>query len=374
VRAWALLRSLLLGWLLSFAAFGLLAFVQVGQFSLTWPEAEKMAERDWLPWALFAPLIFQLTAWLPLDRPRWKLSLPVHLAAGYAALVLCNFWTDYLGPVRTWHGGATHPWHFPSENHGPTAGGVPHGPWHPPERRSPFQINWFGFRFPIYLALVSMAHALYYSRRSKERELRSLELEARLAQARLEALKMQLQPHFLFNALNAIAALVHKDAEAADEMLAALSDFLRMVLETTGAQELPLSRELALVERYLAIEHARFGDRLRYVLDVPSETEPALVPAFLLQPLVENAVRHGLEPRPGAGSLSIRARRKEGLLHLSVADDGVGLTPGKPTREGIGLENTRARLHELYQGAATLELRNGSGVTVEITLPFHEAA
>lgn len=375
MRALAVLRSLLLGWLLSFAAFGLLAFVQVGQFSLTWPEAERMAMRDWLPWALCAPLIFQLTAWLPLDRARWKLSLPVHLVAGYTALILCNLWVDYLTPAHSWHGGGgPHPWHPPAESHGGAAAGPPHGPWRLPERRSPFRINPFGFRFPIYLALVSMAHALYYSRRSKEREHRSLELEARLAQARLEALKMQLQPHFLFNALNAIAALVHKDAEAADEMLAALSDFLRMVLETTGAQELPLSRELALVERYLAIEHARFGDRLRYHLDVTPETEPALVPAFLLQPLVENAVRHGLEPRPGAGSLSIRARRNEGALHLSVADDGVGLAPGKPTREGIGLENTRARLRELYQGAATLELRNGSGVTVEITLPFHEAA
>jgi two-component system LytT family sensor kinase len=146
------------------------------------------------------------------------------------------------------------------------------------------------------------------------------------------------------------------------------------VLATSGEQELPLSRELEMVERYLAIEHARFGDRLSYHVDVPAELQPAMVPAFLLQPLVENAVRHGLEPRPGAGSLSIRARREASILHLEVADNGVGLPELAPTREGIGLVNTRARLRELYNGNAHLELRSGDGVTVEITLPFRAAA
>jgi len=218
--------------------------------------------------------------------------------------------------------------------------------------------------------LISAAHALLFYRRSKERERRSLELEATLAKSRLEALTMQLQPHFLFNALNAIAALVHKNPDAADEMLAALSDLLRLTLETSREQELPLRRELEFVERYLMIEHVRFGDRLQFELDVAPETEAALVPTFLLQPLVENAVRHGLEPRSGNGKLVIRARRDNGSLRLSVEDNGVGLSDGKPGREGIGLANTRARLHELYDGAANVELRNRDGLTVELTLPF----
>ncbi len=380
---WALAKS----WGLSLLVFGLIAFVMVGQFALavsqSWEDALRMAARDWLPWAILAPFIFRLVFRLPLERERWKLALPVHLAAGLAAVALCNLWAEYVMPPRYLYRG----WSGRTEQRAaPSGSGTsvresrPAGerrgpPWRGPERRSPFRSFFLlGFRFPIYLAIVSVAHALYFYRRSKDRERRSLELQAGLARARLEALKMQLQPHFLFNALNAIAALVHKDPEAADEMLAALSDFLRMVLETSGEQELPLRRELELVERYLAIEHARFGDRLHFHMDVAPEAEPALVPAFLLQPLVENAVRHGLEPRPGAGSLSIRARRENGTLHLTVSDDGVGLPEQRPAREGIGLVNTRARLRELYHGAARLELTSGAGVTVDITLPFRPAA
>jgi two-component sensor histidine kinase len=393
----AFASSLLKGWLVSALVFGLVAVIMVGQFtlavSLPWADALRMAGRDWLPWAILAPLIFQLVNRLPLERERWKLALPAHLLCGVAAVAFCNWWSDSVIPSRySWRGGPSRsgesrdrrpppPPRAPSpglpESRSPA--GERSGPprssrWRGPDRDSPFRFFFlFGFRFPIYLAIVSVAHALYFYRRSKERERRSLELQASLARARLEALKMQLQPHFLFNAMNAIAALVHKDPEAADEMLAALSDFLRLVLATSGEQELPLQRELELVERYLAIEHARFGDRLSYQVDVPAELQPALVPAFLLQPLVENAVRHGLEPRPGAGSVSIRARRDNGHLHLEVADDGVGLPDQLPAREGIGLVNTRARLRELYQGNAQMELRSGQGVTVEITLPYHAA-
>jgi LytS/YehU family sensor histidine kinase len=181
---------------------------------------------------------------------------------------------------------------------------------------------------------------------------------------------MQLQPHFLFNSLNAIAALVHTNPEGADEMLAALSELLRLTLETSGAQELPLQQELQFVERYLAIEHVRFGDRLRFDLDVPPDTHAAMVPTFLLQPLVENAVRHGLEPQSGAGLLTVRARREDRMLRISIADNGVGLGNGTAKHEGIGLTNTRARLWALYRDQASLELRNADGLSVDIILPF----
>jgi LytS/YehU family sensor histidine kinase len=229
------------------------------------------------------------------------------------------------------------------------------------------------FRLPVYLAIISVAHALYFYRRSQARERHGLELEAGLAKARLEALQMQLQPHFLFNSLNAIAALIHKDPDAADEMVAALSDFLRLTLENRTAQELPLRRELEFVERYLAIEKVRFGERLQFVIDTPSDTLLALVPALVLQPLVENAVRHGLEPKMGGGSLTITARRSDEELVLTVEDNGAGFH-GKTPSEGIGLVNTRARLGELYGDAARLEMRNGDGVEVRITLPYHTVA
>jgi signal transduction histidine kinase len=394
-KVWRAAWSLLKDWLLSLLIFSGVAVVMVGQFALanqrplldSLPSSAWMAGRDWLPWAILAPFIVRLVARLPLERRRWFIATPVHLVACVAAVAACIWWGETVFPwqnfPRAWSSRpdsraptAQRPAASTTENapaRSPSRG--PRGPWGRDEqstfRRYAFL---FGFRLPIYLAIVSVAHALHFYRRSQDRERRSLELQASLAQARLEALKMQLQPHFLFNALNGIAALMHKDPEAADEMLAALSDFLRLVLATSGEQELPLRRELELVERYLAIEHARFGDRLQYKVDVSAETEPALVPAFLLQPLVENAVRHGLEPRPGAGSLTIHARREDGKLRLIVADNGVGLVGQQPPREGIGLVNTRARLRELYNGHATLELRSAGGVTVEITLPFHAAA
>jgi LytS/YehU family sensor histidine kinase len=227
-----------------------------------------------------------------------------------------------------------------------------------------------GFRLPIYLAIVSIAHALCFYRRAQERERRTLSLQAGLAKARLSALRMQLQPHFLFNSLNAIAELVHKDPDAADDMLVALASLLRLTLETSGEQELPLSRELEFVKRYLAIEHVRLGDRLQVAFDLAPDTPEALVPAFLLQPLVENAVRHGLEAQAEPGRLRISASRRGSDLLLTVFDSGPGLRADKPLREGIGLANTRARLDELYGAAGTLELRMAEGFAVEVTIPF----
>ena len=223
------------------------------------------------------------------------------------------------------------------------------------------------FELPIYLMIMSGAHAALFYRRSQERA-------ASLARARLEALRMQLQPHFLFNTLNTIAGLVHDDPNKADAMLIALSDLLRLSLKTSRELELPLHRELEFVERYLELMHARFEERLRYHLDIAPDVNAALVPGFLLQPLVENAVHHGLEPQPAGGLVTVRAWREGETLHLSVADNGVGLSKGQPQREGIGLANTRARLHELYGKRASLSLRDEGGLSVEITLPFHTAA
>lgn len=369
-------RPLLRGWIFSFLAYGMLAFVLVFQFFWTTfmplGDALWIAARDWLPWALTTPLLFRFVFRFPLERERWKTRLFLHLICALATLTLCTWWAEHvLQP--------THPFDrrqppAPSEwMSGPVPLPGDRQPKHPPRPPGLFPGDMFfflGFRLPIYLAIVSIAHALCFYRRAQERERRTLGLEAGLAKARLSALRMQLQPHFLFNSLNAIAELVHKDPEAADEMLVALASLLRLTLETSGEQELPLGRELEFVERYLAIEHVRLGDRLQVTYDLAPGTRDALVPVFLLQPLVENAVRHGLEARGGPGRLTISASCQDTALVLTISDNGPGLQPGKPLSEGIGLANTRARLRELYGAAGTLELRQAEGFTVEIAIPF----
>ena len=231
---------------------------------------------------------------------------------------------------------------------------------------------------PVYWVVVCGAHALLFYRRSQERERRALELAASLAQAKLQALRMQLQPHFLFNTLNAISTLVHRDAAAADEMIGNLSDFLRLTLENADRPELPLGEELEFVRCYLAIEQVRFGDRLRVDYDVPAELRSVAVPTLILQPLVENALRHGLEPQTGGGTLRIEARRMGDSLQISVIDNGRGLPAQPPQRTGIGVANTRERLRERFganSGAGlVMDSPAGGGTAAILTLPLSATA
>jgi len=237
-----------------------------------------------------------------------------------------------------------------------------------------------GVRFAVYLVvywtIVGVGHALAYYRKYREREMLAIMLESRLAQTQLQMLKMQLQPHFLFNTLNAISALMHQDVELADQMLARLAQLLRATLESAGTQEVPLKQELEFVELYLEIEQARFGPRLVVHIDAEAETMDAGVPNLILQPLVENAIRHGIAPRPQTGHIEIRARRENGELRVEIMDDGPGLAGDSsvPQREGVGLTNTRARLRQLYGNAHqfTLANRAGGGLVVTVCVPFRE--
>ncbi|MBM3877039.1 MAG: hypothetical protein FJ386_10010 [Verrucomicrobia bacterium] len=227
---------------------------------------------------------------------------------------------------------------------------------------------------PIYWVIVCLAHAVAYHRRGEERQRRSAELEASLSQARLQALQAQLQPHFLFNTLNAAATLVHKDPRAADEMITNLSELLRLALDGSAQQEVPLRREFELLDRYLEIQQVRFGARLKVERELDAAALDARVPTLILQPLVENAIKHGIEPRAAAGVVGISARREGPVLRIVVRDTGGGLAPPHQPRdrEGIGLANTRARIEALYGSAGRVTLRNGAegGFSVEMEMPF----
>lgn len=401
------LRPLLLGWLLALLVWSALAFVVAfavaANTPLTWVEALQAPVRDWLPWTLAAPLLFRFVNRHPFERERWGRSLLAQVAVLALIAALVWGWSRFLdirppgfdrfggpmekrfarfGPHFRDGGPPEGPglWAEEEEGRGRPApgmrprpgGGGPPGeggnavelgrsePWRP--GTLPFVM---GRVLSAYLLLVSAAHAALFYRRAKERE-------ASLANARLEALRMQLQPHFLFNTLNTISGLVHTEPDRADAVITALGDLLRLTLETSGERELPLSQEMRLVDAYVAIMQARFEERVKCVVDVSADTRDALVPAFILQPLIENAVKHGLEPLPGGGTVRIVARREGERLRLEVADDGAGLAAGGLKREGVGLANTRERLRTLHGGRASMEIRSAGerGCLIRLDLPF----
>lgn len=353
---WTFLAALTVLSLLTMAQL-LLAYHNRGM-DLSVREAFLSGMVTWYQWVLYTPLVFALCRRYPFEPARWQQSILVHLpvSIGFGFL-----WTT----VR---------WLF---SFMPWIDEYPLWYWR-------IFISHFPLWFLAYWVLVSVHQARHNYHRFRERELRASQLEAKLAQAQLEVLKMQLHPHFLFNTLHAISTLIHRDPDAADEMVAQLSDLLRMTLANIGIQEVTLQQELEFLHRYLDIQKMRFQDRLEVIVDVPHETLDLLVPNQVLQPIVENAVRHGVDARSGQGRIEVRARTTDHMLELTVRDDGPGLNPTPPPqgglreRRGIGLSNTRARLRELYGPAATLSLENhptgGTLVTLSIPLRRTEMA
>jgi len=235
------------------------------------------------------------------------------------------------------------------------------------------------FNMIAYGMIAVVTTVLDYQDALRERGLRAARLETQLALAQFQALRAQLHPHFLFNALNAISALIHKDATRADRMLARLSELLRLAIDTAATPEVRLIDEIEFVKRYLEIEMMRFGDRLNVRVDLPVETYDAMVPNMLLQPLVENAVRHGVAPHPGPGRVEIAAARDGQRLGIVVRDTGAGMPANTPneerTRGGVGLRTTRERLQKLYGTAQELALVNvPGGFETRVVLPFRRHA
>jgi two-component system, LytTR family, sensor kinase len=296
----------------------------------------------WYLWGLLAPGIIWLARRIPLEREHWARSLAIHLVAGIGVALL-KWWLDNL--FRRY------------------VLGLPQGM---------SLIFVFQSNLLTYWILVLATQGYLYYQRYREGELRSSELSAQLAQAELQALRMQLHPHFLFNTLNSIATLIHKDPDAADRMTARLSDLLRLTLDNVGVQEAPLAQELEFLERYLDIERIRFSDRLMVRMDVTPDTLDAGTPYLILQPLVENAIRHGIAARSSPGCITVRARRDGDMLIVEVKDDGPGIPSDATQKNGIGISSTRARLEKLYGSAHIFELgrADGGGLAVKLGFPF----
>jgi two-component system LytT family sensor kinase len=300
---------------------------------------------DYWLWAALTPLIFALAKRTPFTRATWGRAALVHLG-GFVGTAVAH--------------DAIVEWAIPSE--------VPEGfhGW-PVELRL---LHSFDNDVWMYGSIVIVASGMHYYRRFRERDVAAARLREDLVRAELQALRNQLNPHLLFNALNSVAALMHEDVGAADDMLVDLSHLLRVYLSGDPRQETTLREELELVDAYVGIQKHRFADRLSFARDVADDVLGAAVPSLLLQPLVENAILHGIAPGTRPGRVRVRAERRDGALRLVVADDGAGMKPGGS--EGIGLSNTRARLRQLYGDAQRLEIQTeeGAGVTVTITLPL----
>ena len=310
----------------------------------------------WYSWAILTPGIIWLARKFPVERPAWQRAVLVHIGG--------VFITTLLHVLLT----------VASRKAVFSLIGEPSGAWRSEAQRM-FFLN-FDWEMMTYWAIIGLLHALWYHREAQDRALRTSQLETRLVEAQLQALQRQLQPHFLFNTLNTISALMHRDVNAADNMIAKLSDLLRLALQTVGVQETTLKEELDFLSKYLEIEQTRFRDRLTVVFDVQPETLDALVPNLILQPLVENSIKHGIGPRPGPGRIDIRARRVDERLELEVRDNGAGLSATRLSdfNRGVGLANTRSRLQHLYAANHRFEFRQplSGGLQVLIVIPFVE--
>lgn len=341
-------------WTLLVVVFAAEAFVTHEAMGLPvpWWYALRRSAEEWYLWAVLSVGVIWVSKRFPLTPGRMRRALVVHSGvAVYGSVIYLALWALIL-----------------------------HGQWSYDGSILAFSkvfqklfLHYFCFNVGIYWVIVMGQHGWHYYQEYRQREQEAAALTTELVQAKLEALRMQLQPHFLFNTLHTISALIHDNPEAADRMVARLSELLRLALDQAETQEVPLRQELAFLERYLDIERIRFQDRLELKLDLEPGLESMLVPSLVLQPLVENAIRHGIEAREEMGRIEIAARRRDGMLELTVSDNGSGLPEPDPAprREGIGLTNTRSRLRHLYGDAHRLELNSppGGGLEVRLVIP-----
>lgn len=348
-------RHLRLQFLLVFGgwtAFGLFSFAQVliynsvsGEPPLPWTPLLLVSIASAWTWAALTPAALWTAQRLRFDPSQRVRSLLLHGLAGICFVLLSTIVDRGMGLFLS------------------------HSPLRPFVSSLLYR---FDSRLLAYLCIVTVSQAARYALLYREREVRAAELEAQLARAELQVLKMQLQPHFLFNALNTIAEMAHDDPNSADRLIARLGHLLRLSLEQAGHQVVPLRQELEILGAYLEIEETRFRDRLVVRMDVPEAALEAGVPALMLQPLVENAIRHGTSPRTGRGRIEITGSRRGERLALEIRDSGRGFPAAGQYKEGLGLRNTRERLRQLYGSEQEFTLANdpAGGAVVSISLPF----
>jgi two-component system, LytTR family, sensor kinase len=309
----------------------------------------------WILWAAMAPLVFRFTRRFPLERESWLANALIHVVAGLALTIAHRIvylpicWLLYVDAYQ----------------------------------KSPTLLDLYRsdllFNLPTglmsYGTFLLVSNVIDYYERYEAGRLRESQLETQLAQAELQALKMQLHPHFLFNTLNSISALQLTDVDAAIRMTARLGDFLRMTLDNAGTQEVTLRQEMEFLRCYLEIEHIRFHDRMNVTMEIEPEALDVRVPNLILQPIVENAIKYSVLLQAASGHIQIRAHRINGFLRMQVEDDGIGLqlprNSNKATRGGVGIANTQARLKQLYGSNHRFELANASrsGLVVTLEIP-----
>ena len=340
-------------------ALGLLSSTLAWQFTrwlgrpdITWQTLAILNYSYWYLWALMTPAIVWLSHHVRFERGRLARAFAVHIPA---VVVSALTHIAALQAVQWWLA---------------VASGGSFAWWSEVQRAV---LEYFDWEMITYWAIVGLSHALIYYRESRGRAWRAAQLEKKLAEAQLTTLQQQLHPHFLFNTLHAISALMHRDVEAADRTLMRLSDLLRITLENLGRLEVPLRTELDFLSNYLNIEQTRFADRLTVNFDVQPEALDTRVPSLLLQPLVENAIKHGVAKKAGPGHIDIVARRDGDKLRIEVRDNGVGLSEDALTalQKGIGISTTRARLQHLFGADFRFEFhRLHEGLAVVVAVPW----
>jgi two-component sensor histidine kinase len=366
------------------------------------------------PFILLAPYVICLGARFHLEQGQWRVSLLVHLAGCALFVVVCHVLAAYMGWGRqvvvtlatetrmsqegkqtvvttgrtnvltTLTNPPLPPWPGPAGGMAGSAIG-----WAATDQAGPH--NFFFWRrwasqllsdllnLFAYAALLGLVHAVHFYHRSREREGRAAVLEAQLTEARLNALQAQLHPHFLFNALNAISTLLRRDTRAAQDALTSFSELLRLALCHSTQPEVSLREDVEFLRRYVEIQQTRLGDRLRFEAEIDPAMLDHLVPALLLQPLVENAIRHGIEPSPDPGLVRVAVHPNGTRLLVTVEDNGAGLSTKEQENgngTGIGLQNLRSRLETLYGDQQHVEVgtRAGGGVRVKIEIPLRQAS
>lgn len=355
--------SIAAGWMLIALSFTLNYYVFSGHYVAifsTPPTLLQMLVWEipyWVLWAALAPVVFLITRRFPLERESWLRNALVHVVACIALVIthrviyLPICWLLYVDAYRKI-----------------------------PTLTDLYASDLF-FNLPTglmsYGTFLLVSNVIDYYEQYQVGKLRASQLETQLAQAQLQALKMQLHPHFLFNTLNSISALQMTDVEAANKMTARLGDFLRMTLDNVGAQEVTLRQEMEFLRCYLEIERIRFQDRMKLTMEIDPDSLDAQVPNLILQPLLENSIKYAVLLRTGEGHIQIRARRAGDVLRVQVEDDGIGLelpyNSNQVTRGGVGLANTKARLRQLYGDSQSFVLDHSptGGVLVTMEIPIN---